>query len=132
MNKELFYKKVLENVINEIIEDSKVDIYDKVIYGLSYLSELKDEDIERTIDKHYLKINMTLLDALSLCNDLGVEDVELILKGYGMLLLHGKPKDLIEMIGFNFLESIECGIYNEGYSILVKHIDEDLIYNWEV
>lgn len=127
MNRELFYETILLNVFKEINEESKADIYDKAIYALSYLSQLKGEDFETTIDRHYLKVNMSLLNALSLCNDLGVEVVEVILKGFGMVLFHGEPNNLIDMIGFEFLESIECSIYNDGYSILVTHIDNDLI-----
>lgn len=121
MNKDLFYEMVLENVLNEIIEDSRFDNYDKLILALSWLSQLKDEDVEKTIDRHYSKINMSLLNGLSLCNDLGIEEVKVALSGVGMVLFKGNPNDLIEMISFELLESTECHIYNKGYSILITH-----------
>jgi len=129
MNKDLFYKTLLENVLKEIsCEKSKgKDFYDESLFALSVLSHLKDEDFESVLDRHYLKINMTLTDALSLCNELKVDKVEVILKDYGMVLFYGSPKDLLNTIYKDFRDSIECNIYNEGYSILVKHIDNDII-----
>ena len=125
MNKELFYGKILENVLKEIAcEKSKgKDFYDESLFALSVLSQLKDEDFESVLDRHYLKINMTLTDALSLCNELEVDKVEVILKDYGMVLFYGTPKDLLNTIYKEFRDSIECNIYNGGYSILVYHID---------
>ena len=125
MNKELFYKRILENVLKEIsCEKSKgSDSYNESLIALSFLSHLKDEDFEIVLDRHYLKINMTLTNALFLCNDLGVDKVEVILKDYGMVLFYGSPEDLLNTIYKDFRDSIECSIYNNGYSILIKHID---------
>ena len=125
MNKDLFYKTLLENVLKEIAAETGKDrdFYDESLYALSVLSQLKDEDFESVLDRHYLKINMTLTDALSLCNELEVDKVEVILKDYGMVLFYGTPKDLLNTIYKEFRDSIECNIYNGGYSILVYYID---------
>ena len=129
MNKELFYGKILENVLEEIARGkSKTnDKYDKCIFAVTLLSHLNNEDFESIIDRQYLKITMTLTNALLLCNDLGVDNVEVVLDGHGFVLFHGRPNDLLNMLTKYFMESIECSIYNGGYSILVKHIDNDII-----
>ena len=125
MNKDLFYKTMLENVLKEIASEKgkERDFYDESLYALSVLSQLKDEDFESVIDRHYLKINMTLTNALMLCNELEVDKVEVILKDYGMVLFYGSPKDLLNTIYKEFRDSIECSIYNGGYSIIVNYID---------
>lgn len=126
MNKEKFYEWACEKMVEEIlkISDNKELLYNFLLNDLSYL---KDEDCDDIENEILTMIHMSLTNALSICNDLHVNKVSVLLKDTGLILFKGNPCDLMDMITFNFRESIECSLYNGGHTILVHHIDKDIL-----
>lgn len=126
MNKEKFYDCVIEKTMKELLELSTNK--EMLSYFLvSSLSILKDKEYGEIENDMFTKVHMTLIDALSICVDLKVDETEVFLKDSNLILFKGNPHNLSIILGSALCKSIECTLYNGGHSIMVHYIDKEIL-----
>lgn len=123
MNKEKFYEVACEKLVKEILKArvNKETLYNFLLNALSYLKDKDCDDIENEV---FTSILMPLTTALSICDDLCIDETEVFLKNNKLILFEGRPCDLLNDINYVVRENIECSLYNGGHSIMIHYIDK--------